>query len=84
MSTIATDLRISQLLGLILQKRTAVVERLQVPVQLGEPFDKKHKEIMALLDEAHVYVAELEELVGREEAVHHWNTLGRIAFGLST
>ncbi|MFL5626459.1 MAG: hypothetical protein ACJ788_12790 [Ktedonobacteraceae bacterium] len=73
-----------RLLGLILHTRMKIVERIDIPVHVGEPSRQKHDELMALYREAHMYVAELEKIVGGEETERQWKLLGRVAYNLTT
>ena len=77
-----TNARIDGLLDLLLQARRDVVARVERPVAAGEPPDLKHKEILALQEQAHRYAAELAGIIGKDETAHQWALLGRIAYGL--
>ena len=70
------------LLGMILQKRIEIVERVNRPAQFGEPYMQKHLELMALHTEARVYAAELEKIIGEEATKEQWVILGRLAHNL--
>jgi hypothetical protein len=73
---------IHTLIGMILQKRIEIVERVNRPAQFGEPYMQKHIELMALHSEARVYAAELAKIIGEEATKEQWELLGRLAHNL--
>ena len=72
----------NELLSLLLKKRMEIVQRVEKRAEFGEPCDRKHREILAMHEEARVYAAELAGIVGEDVAQEQWELLGRVAYGL--